>query len=210
MADILEKISGISNLRPVFDFLDKSDRQEVAQVNKAFRSMVLINKDVFKIVRKLSKQEAMETYAREMNALIPTAFDLNSDSEERYTSMRDGNPCPFGNDTTFYVNFRKLVWAKTGDKPRMIEIHINRHKLMGTRVITEGIWVYEKHINKNLKTGKDTGFIIGNLSFVDYSRKNSPSRYYGNYFPKHIKSQYQKDLEKYNKKREKKKARLIV
>lgn len=203
---MIDAISGIANLRPVFDFLDKSDRDEVAQVNKAFHSMVLINKDVFKIVRKLSKKEAMEKYVRDMNELIALSFDMTSDKEVRFTTRPTGDEllCPFSNDTTYYLNFRKLVWP-FDHRPRMVELHIERFTLTGTQVKKEDIWVYEKHINKDRKTGKDVGFIIGNLSFVDYSRKYSPSRYYSNYFPKYIKSKYTKELERHNKKCEKKK-----
>jgi hypothetical protein len=202
---MLDVISGIANLRPVFDFLDKSDREEVACVSKAFHTMVRVNSDVFKKVRKLSKKEAMEAFAHEMNPLIHVAFDLSSDREERLTNEEKG--CRFNTDTTHYVNFRKLVFPKHEFHPRMIELHIQRFKLVGTHVKREDIWVYEKHINKNKKTGKDTGFIINNLSFVDYSRKYSPSRYFSNYFPKYIKSKFDKDLERRNKKKQ---VRLIV
>ena len=202
---MLDVISGIANLRPVFDFLDKSDREEVACVNKAFHKMVRVNSDVFKKVRKLSKKEAMETFAQEMNALIHIAFDLSSDREERLTTLE--KDCRFNTDTTHYLNFRKVVFPKHEFHPRMVELHIQRFKLAGTHVKREDIWVYEKHINKNKKTGKDIGFIINNLSFVDYSRKYSPSRYYSNYFPKYIKSKFDKDLERRNKKKQ---VRLIV
>jgi hypothetical protein len=203
---MIDAIFGIANLRPVFDFLDKSDREEVACVNKACHKMVCINSDVFKKVRKLPLKEAMQKYAREMSELIALAFDMKSDKEVRFTSQpRDDDLlCPFGNDTTYYLNFRKCVFST---HRRVVELHIERFKLTGTKVKKEDIWVYEKDINKDIKTGKDTGFIIDNLSFRDYSRRYSPSRYYSNFFPKYIKSKFDRDLEKRNKK---KKARLIV
>jgi hypothetical protein len=195
------KIAGIANLLPIFNFLDKSDRDEVARVNKAFQSMVRINKDVFKIVRRLSKKNAMEKYAKEAHTLIYLAFDIASDKEERYSSCYGRETyTPFDTDKTYYLNLRKTVWPKDS-RPCGIEFRINRITFLGTKVVEEDIWVYEKHSNKNIYTGKDVGFIIDTLSFVDYTRHYRPSRTYINFFPKYIKSKVKEREKKYLEKK---------